>query len=287
MSFRSFALFVICTVVFSSLSAKTADNSPLSWNELTKQAKQHYTPVVVLLHQGEDKEFRKLYKRTWKDEHLESWLEGKYLSWSIDVNAPRDGETKIINKVKVNSKTSIVILHPTGYIMGRIDGYVKAEVLKGILNSHLNRTFIFQTRPALTMTLAPEPKLSANSALALNFGQTRGEDGAFCLKPSVKGFEAYALETDLIINEGAESYGLLLFHFSSKKSLKRKVSKVKRFWKGNVWVYRVDDARGNKNYCISIGAFSTKEQARVYAKGLKSFQNIEAGLFSFSQFLEK
>lgn len=284
MSFRSIALFSLCICFAVSLFGENTNSIPLSWPELTHQAKTSYTPVVLLVYKGESKAFKKLHQKTWKDENLKKWLSGKFLSWTIDADAPRQGEDKILDKVKTDGQTSIIILHPTGYMMGKVDGFVKADVLKNILGKHLNRTFIFPARPILTLAHAPEPKFTIGQELSFNLGTTRGEEASWSLNESVEGFEPYALDKNLLIKGGSESFGLLLYHDISSKSLKRKIKKVNKFWKGNVWVFQLAKDGANEGNFMAIGPFDSRDQAEVYAKGLHNFQNIPSSLFSFSQF---
>ncbi|MCI4668682.1 MAG: hypothetical protein MRZ79_11150 [Bacteroidia bacterium] len=288
MFLRSIALFVLGFVVPCHLLAKASTNNPTSWSELTTEAKEQYTPVLLMLHDGEDKLVKKIKSKTWENEKFTNWLGDKFLKWSIDKNEPGVGEEKIIAKFQATDQPMILIFHPTGYLMGRVDGFVDAQTLTTILDRHLKRTFIFSTRPALTLAHAPESSFSFSSTfdLALKYGKSRGEDTKLSFYKSVEGFEAFALDKNFLAGNGQESFGLLLFQSASSKNISRKINKTKKFWRGNIWVFQLKEEDEKVQTFVSIGPFQTEDQAETYAKALHKFQGLKAGLFSFSQFLE-
>ncbi|MEO1448305.1 MAG: thioredoxin fold domain-containing protein [Bacteroidota bacterium] len=156
---------------YSALSAKKAPLFKVSTiQEMQAQAHANYQLYFVYVYQDGSRAAKRMSKRTWKDEGLQSYIRKNHLALALDANDPTT-PVEFIQKYKVYSYPTLLIFSPEGKIMGRTEGYVAPETVFAVLNKHektleqKRRTafMAFEAQPVMektVMAMAPVQQVS-------------------------------------------------------------------------------------------------------------------------------
>ncbi|MEM7660115.1 MAG: SPOR domain-containing protein, partial [Bacteroidota bacterium] len=190
---------------------------------------------------------------------------------------------------------AILIFHPEGRLMGRIDGYVAPQTLVSILQKHI-RSLEHERRTAyialvekqeeaknMAQLLSDDEVLSPavavqDMSLQAQTMRTRGEQKITLLQ-TVEGMEEYSLKSLPELPNQQPTYGLLLGAHTSYKDLKYQVQKIRKFWRGQIWVY-AEESEGNPVYKLAIGAYEDRETAESFAGAIYRFERINASILN-------
>ncbi|MEM7657791.1 MAG: thioredoxin fold domain-containing protein, partial [Bacteroidota bacterium] len=120
-----FSLFLFC---ISELPAKkwSADLPTGSLETLQEQAASSQQPYLVYLYRKGDRDCKRMNKKTWPDPTLKQYLGQHYL---VQQQEAMGMQMEWVSKYHLYDWPAILIFHPEGRLMGRIDGYVAPQTL--------------------------------------------------------------------------------------------------------------------------------------------------------------
>lgn len=184
---RTGSLLIIALLFsFSSVYAKKL---PLfkaqSLQELQAQAHANYQLYFVYVYEDGSRSAKRMHKRTWKDEGLQSYIRKNHLAMALDVHAPST-PVEFIQKYRVYAYPTLLIFSPEGKIMGRTEGYIAPETVYAVLSKH-EKTLEQKRRTAFMAFEAQAPVQTAAVAMApVQTGNSRGMEAVKPILPNVK-----------------------------------------------------------------------------------------------------
>lgn len=94
----------------------------------------------------------------------------------------------------------------------------------------------------------------------------------------IPGLEPYSLKR-LAMQPGQDVYGILVDSHTSFRAFNEKVMQLKKFWKGEIWVY-AEEVSGVPVYKMVLGAYATREEADGIATTIYKFARLNTSILN-------
>ncbi|MDX2285522.1 MAG: thioredoxin family protein [Bacteroidia bacterium] len=234
-----------------------------SLKRLQSEALLRQAPMMVYVEAVRTPACRRMDRHTWADPALAGLIAERFVSARFDGHSGAL-DLAFMKRYLVYTFPTVLIFSPEGKIMGKVEGFVSAETLAGILHKHLARLDARKPQAASaplaeasrSVQPAPERLLVTDLAPASLRMASRGE--ASPRIAPVAGYEAQALSR---LEPGSSAYALLAGAWTDRSKLDQEYKRTARFWRGELWVY-AEDREGTPVYCLALGRYGTQEEAR-------------------------
>lgn len=99
-------------------------------------AKSSQTPYLVYVFDANDRQCRKMARKTWKNEALAQFIQQNYLTCKLDVFAP-ETDIEWVQDYGIYEYPSVLFFSADGILLGKADGFLAAETMLAMLKKHL------------------------------------------------------------------------------------------------------------------------------------------------------
>ena len=129
-----FALLSLISVV--QASDKQLPFLDSSFEEVKAEAEHQQKPFLIYFHKENNRDHRKMVRKTWHNKELRHYLSKHFLCLSIDDEAA-GADSGLANSLRLADFPAIVFFDWDGNVMGKVYGYLTAPTLQTILDKHL------------------------------------------------------------------------------------------------------------------------------------------------------
>lgn len=273
------ALFTL--MLLSFLQAHPVAWTSFSYEDARVQAMAEYRPLLAYIYHEGSPLAEKFDSQTWNDTAIVSLLNQSFVCNKTEASKmPLSGE---LHELQTPTEVPfILIYHPEGHIMGRVEGFVAPQTLQSILNRHL-KGIPPPTRPALAMNYrGEESSLSANALVA--HGRTRG------MNPNcddIPGLEKMGLEEQIGTTVDPSHFILVVAAHEEVKHIAKDLRKIKKFWRGEIFAfqYKRSDERKPK-FIIALGSFDNRSTANTFADTLQEHEKMACQTVQVSRLMQ-
>jgi len=264
-------LLAVLVVLFMPLTARPSAD-PGSLAAIQAEAKENSLPMVVLVYQEGADDARKMMNQTWQAPEVQALFGANFLSYQVKASSAERQQLPLAN---VRSTSLLMVLHPSGGLMGSVEGFVAAPTLVKILNRHWLRLYP-RAPKALPVLRKPSPKLSLQVASSRTFNL------------EVKGLESYSLSQLSLSQTQTPAVGVLLGSYSRTKKIEREIRKLKKRWPGQMWVFEAQgEDLAQPTYNLVLGAFRDVETAKRYATAMEQYAARDTDLLDLHQIVNR
>ena len=308
MKFRGNAFFFLLLLfAFLDISGK---NRPSflpegKFESIRLQAQTEQQLFLVYVYREGDRDCKRMLKKTWSDPVLQQYISSNFLHQQQEV---LQMDVAWVKEYHLYDWPTVMIFHPEGRLMGRVEGFATPQTMLTILERHVVRfkqetptpvlpakpmlAAASEETPAVEAPLPPAEEVMEPISLAINDladshhrmnSRSEEKQSKIVLRQQVEGMEAYGLQ-ELATNRSDEEavFGLLIGSYTSVKEMKRQVEKIQKFWRGKLWVYceEIDEV---PVYKMALGAYEEQDTAESFAKAIRKFEGIEASLINLQK----
>lgn len=139
MWFRTLRLFLLLFILGSFPLASQADvqfsEQPLA--TVQAEAKAAQKPYLVYVFQGNDRQCRRMERKTWKDAILADYISKHFLACKMDMMGI-NADVNWIQEYEVFFSPSVLFFAPDGKLLGMANGFLAPETLISMLEKHNN-----------------------------------------------------------------------------------------------------------------------------------------------------
>ena len=274
------ALFTL--MLLSFLQAHPVAWTSFSYEDARVQAMAMYRPLIAYVYHEGSPLAEKLDAQTWTDTTVASLLNQSFICNKTEArDMPPSSE---LHELPTPTEVPLILIyHPEGHIMGRIEGFVAPQTLQNILKRHLQRIVPPTQPPLAAMHYRGEESPLSTHALA-NQGTTRG------INPNcddIPGLEKMGLEEQIGTTVDPSHFILVVAAHEEVKHIAKDLRKIKKFWRGEIFAfqYKRSDERKPK-FIIALGSFDNRSTANTFADTLQEHEKMACQTVQVSRLMQ-